>query len=114
MNKMEDKRTFTIVKVLKSGGVTKSEENIGGKFVSRTPVGAAKKAARRVCKASKIHGRCSLVVSVKETTRGSAGKTYTYKVKRELKPLKERTIVREGKKIPFKYNITAKAIKTKK
>ena len=104
---MEDKRSFTVVSVGKTGGATKGKENLGGRYISTTPSGAAKKAGRRICKESKIKGRCSLVIEVQETTRGSKHKIRKYRITRELKP---KTVVREGTKISFKYKMTAKAL----
>jgi hypothetical protein len=78
---MPEKRSFTIVSVSNKKG-SKSSANAGGRFESSTPASAARKAASRVCRKSKIRGQCTLFVSVKETTQGSAGKVFNYKVKR--------------------------------
>jgi len=86
---MENKRSFTVVKVVKSDGcVTKHHK--GSRLVSRTPAGAAKKATTALCSHKKVRGVCTLYVTVKETTRGSKGKSFTYKCKRSKlkKPVK--------------------------
>lgn len=77
----EGDRTFTVVDVFTSKQ-KKSEKNEGGRFVSKTPSGAASKAFTDICNQSKIHGVCSLFISVQETTQGSQGKIYKYKVSR--------------------------------
>jgi hypothetical protein len=78
---MEDKRSFTVLSVSTKRN-TKSSANAGGRFISSTPSGAARKAAGQVCRGSKIRGQCTLFVTIQETTRGSSGKSFTYKVKR--------------------------------
>lgn len=100
---MEDKRSFTIINV-----VGKSSKNLGGRFISRTPSGAAKKAAKRVCKMNKIKGQCSFVVHIQETTQGSKKKIYKYNVK---KTPTSKSVVRDGVKISFKYKVVAKSLK---
>ena len=77
----EGDRTFTVVDVF-TNKQKKSEKNEGGRFVSKTPRDAASKAFTDICNQSKIHGVCSLFISVQETTQGSSGKVYKYKVSR--------------------------------
>ena len=78
---MDGKRSFKIVSAKKSNGCdTKFPEN--SRFVSRTPASAAKKALTALCSVKKIRGVCTLYITVKETTRGSNGKHYTYMCKR--------------------------------
>ena len=44
----------------------------GGRYMSSTPSGAAKKAFTRRCRCQRdVRGRCTLVIAIKETTRGS-------------------------------------------
>lgn len=104
---MPGKRSFTLEEVRRSAsGAKKGKSNVGGRFESRTPASAAKKAATRVCRMSKIKGQCSLVVHIRETTAGSAGKVFKYKVRRVLKP---RTVMRNGVKVTYKYATVVKA-----
>lgn len=104
---MEDKRSFTLIKAETSSGHIKGKANLGGRFVSSNPASAAKKAASQLCKASKIKGRCVHVVTIKETTKGSKGKEYVYKVSRVYDPV---TVVRAGEEITYKYKTIAKAM----
>ena len=78
---MDGKRSFKIVSAKKSNGC---DTKFPGKsrFVSRTPASAAKKALTALCSVKKIRGVCTLYITVKETTRGSSGKHYTYMCKR--------------------------------
>ena len=69
-----DKRTFKVVDVRKHGGCDTKFK--GGRFVSRTASGAARKAFNALCRVKKIRGKCTLVVVMKETTKGGAGKQY--------------------------------------
>jgi len=93
-------RTFTVIEVSTVHGVVKGRENLGGVFHNETPVGAARKAASKICSMSKIRGRCTLIITVQETTRGSLNKIYRYKVTR-IKDVKE--VVRDGVPITFRY-----------
>jgi hypothetical protein len=85
----------------------KGEANRGGRFIASTPASAAKKAVSRICRQSKIRGQCSMVVTLQETTRGSAGKTFSYRVRRVVKPT---TVVHNGVKVTHKYVTTVKAL----
>jgi len=106
---MSDKRSFTVVSV-SSQGKSKGKSNLGGRFLSTTPAGAARKAASQVCRNSRIKGQCSLVVSIQETTRGSAGKEFKYSVKR-IKVKDPQVVVRDGLEIVYKYTTKVKALK---
>jgi hypothetical protein len=51
----------------------------GGRFLSNTPSGAARKAGNRVMRKRNVN---SVKVCVRELTRGGLGKEYSYRVKR--------------------------------
>lgn len=104
---MSSHRSFTIVKASTASGHIKGKENLEGRYISRTPAGAARKAASQICRHSKIKGQCSLKITVRETTRGSKGKEYSYSVKRVKDPV---TIERDGVEITFKYRTEVKAL----
>ena len=76
-------RSFTLVNAVKSDGcetkITKKS-----RFIGRNPAGAARKAFNELCRVKRIKGQCTFFVQVRETTRRSAGKIYTYKCKRNL------------------------------
>lgn len=97
-------RSFTIVNAISSSGGA----NIGGRFISKTPAGAASKAASRICRETAIRGICSLEIHVQETTRGSAGKVYMYRVSRRLNP---KEVERDGKIIEYRYEMVVKSVK---
>jgi len=105
----ESKRSFTVVSVKTSDGKEKGKSNLGGRFLSSTPSGASRKAATRVCRESKIKGQCSLVVTVRETTRGSLGKEYSYRVNR-IKLRNPDVVMRDGKEVVYKYTTKVKAL----
>ena len=85
-------RSFTVVDASKHGGCkTKTH---GGRYISRNPFSAAKKAFNELCRVKNIKGVCTLTITVKETTQGSSGKLFTYKMHR--KKLKEPLIRLEG------------------
>lgn len=73
-------RSFTLVNAMKHGSC--QTKGHGGRFVSRNHAAAAKKAFSELCRTKRIKGQCTLVVSMRETTRGSACKVRTYKCKR--------------------------------
>ena len=102
-----EKRSFTVTKVLKTGGKSKSRANLGGRYVSTTPAGAAKKAGSQICRASRVKGQCSLEVHLRETTQGSAHKEYVYRVKRVKDPV---TVERAGQEITYNYRMTVKSL----
>lgn len=106
---MSDKRSFTVLSV-SSKGKSKGKDNLGGRFLSTTPSGAARKAASQVCRNSRVKGQCSLVVSIKETTRGSSGKEFKYSVKR-VKVKDPQVVVRDGLEIVYKYTTKVKALR---
>ena len=105
---MDGKRSFTIVSV-KDGRRSKGEANTGGRFISRTPSGAARKAGSHICRKTAIHGQCTLKLCIEETTRGSARKLYYYTIKRVKEP---RKVLHEGKMVTYNYKtVVRKAIK---
>lgn len=99
----EGERSFKIVS-LNSRRAKKSKE--GGRYISRSSQGAAKKAFNRSCRESKIRGQCTLIIVIQETTQGSQGKLYKYKMKR-VKLQKPVIVEKDGRKIRIKYKTTA-------
>jgi hypothetical protein len=99
-------RSFTVEKIETSSGKKKGSENLGGRFISSTPAGAARKVGSKVCRSSNVKGQCTLYVTIRETTQGSNHKEFTYKVKRILDPV---TIERNGVEITYRYRTIAKA-----
>ena len=74
-------RSFTIVAVKKHGGCKTKFH--GGRFRNKTPAGAARKAFTEYCRIKRTRGRCTLIVVIKETTRGSSGRVFAYKLQRQ-------------------------------
>ena len=103
-------RSFTVINVTKHGGCNTKFN--GGRYISKTPVGAAKKAFSEFCRTKRIRGVCTLMVVVKETTRGGNHKIFAYKLHRHKlsKPL----ILQEGKpgEYVIEYTTQAKAAKS--
>lgn len=60
---------------------TRKDECIG-RYKGSSPMAAAKKVATRVFRETKGNARKVLNITIKETTRGSKQKTYTYRLKR--------------------------------
>jgi hypothetical protein len=104
----DSKRSFTLVHVATNKGKVKGAENLGGRYMSHTPSGAARKAGTQVCRASNIKGQCSLVVTVRETTSGSSKKEFKYKVTRVKDPV---TVERDGQMVTYNYKTVVKSMK---
>lgn len=92
-------RTFVIV------SMTGKEK---GRYVSKTPAGAAKKIGSRVLKKKK--NQLSTTVRVRETTQGSKKKLYTYVVKK-VKLAQKKVVMRDGKRISYEFKTVVKAKK---
>lgn len=97
-------RSFTVVKVTDVHGHPKGDENLGGLFKGKSPVSAAKKAMTRICRKTSVKGQCTLIITVQETTRGSANKLFCYKVKRIKNPAQ---VAHEGLEITHNYMVEA-------
>lgn len=78
-------RSFTIDMAAHVDGCpTKfSRKDFSGRYISRTPSGAASKALTQLCNVKKVRGQCTLFVKMRETTQGSKKKEFLYNVKRE-------------------------------
>jgi hypothetical protein len=97
-------RSFTIDAIYKAG---KKIRYSGGRYISSTPSSAAKKAFSQYYRTHKIKGKVTLEIHIKETTNGSAHKTYKYKVSK-LKQINE--VIRNGEKIVYSYITKIKAL----
>lgn len=95
-------RSFTVESI--SGG---RANYAGGRFVSATPAGAARKAFSRAVRMMNGRGPVSLNIEVKETTRGSAGKVFGYRVSRVAQ---KRQVERDGVLINYKFTTKVKAM----
>mgnify|MGYP002636741693 FL=1 len=110
-------RSFTVIDIRKpaQGGKKTSLPADGGRYISKTPFGAARKGFSLACREKKIKGQCTFIVTVQETTRGEDGKIFSYKLKREkLKEPKEITrgggMFGGGTPITIEYSISGKAV----
>ena len=84
-----------------------------GRYKSIIPISAAKKAFTSLCRLHKIKGKCSMVITIQETSKNNEGKSksFTYKVSRVLL---KKPIIRfkdTAKEFKIKYVIKAKTIK---
>ena len=99
---MSEKRSFKVESVTTVRGCP-TKFNHDSRYMSTTPVGAAKKAHTYLCNRKNIKGACTLIVTVTETTRDSKGKSFTYKVTRRR--LSEPVVLKNG--ATFQYETTA-------
>lgn len=94
-------RSFTVVNVEGSPAKKKSV----GRYISKDPSGAAKKAASQLFRKKSAK---KITFTIRETTSGSAKKTYDYVAEKEL--LKKPVVrVINGVIIENKYKISVKA-----
>jgi len=105
---MNNKRSFSIIRLANRN--EKNKKKTEGRYVARDVIGAAKKAFNRECRESKVKGQCTLILILKETTKGSKKNRYIYKMKR-MKLKKPIKIDRDNKSINIKYKTIAQRIK---
>ena len=95
---MTEKRSFKVESVMTTKGCP-TKFNHDSRYISKTPVGAAKKAHTYLCNRKNIRGSCTLVITVSETTRDSNNKEFTYKVTRRR--LKEPVVLANGARFDY-------------
>ncbi len=80
----KDMRSFTITDARRVDGCPTKFTIKGntGRYIKRTPRAAAENAFNRLCKLKRIKGQCAMTITVKETTQGSSGKEFAYKLNR--------------------------------
>lgn len=100
-------RSFTIEKCEVS---TSSDSS---RYISKTPGGAAAKAARRIFAGIKNVKKTEVRFTIRETTQGSTGKMYRYIGIRE-KLDKPKIVVIAGKEVPIKHKFTVKSCRLDK
>lgn len=90
-------RSFTIESVQR--GNRRLRFN-GGRYISDSPMAAAKKAFSKACQYDSAKGKCSMVIAIRETTAGSSHKTYEYKASRVVE---NKQVERNGEIITYRY-----------
>ena len=102
-------RSFAIVGVQKENGCD-TKFNNESRLVGANPRSAAQKAFSRLCNLKRVKGKCTLIVTVEDTTRGYSkkGKKYTYKVDR--RKLAKPIVLQKGTNAEYKikYAVSAK------
>lgn len=79
----DGKRSFTLVDVRNVEGCSTKFTVRGNTGVfTGTPRSAASKALTALCHKKNIKGQCSFMLTVRETTRGSNGKEFSYHITR--------------------------------
>ncbi|NBP00215.1 MAG: hypothetical protein EBU90_08830 [Proteobacteria bacterium] len=97
-------RTFTIEAIYNSSGNRINYD--GGRFISDTPAGAARKAFSHAARTRKT-GRLSLEIHMRETTQGSVHKIYKYQVRRVPN---RSEIEHDGTSIVYKFTTKVRAL----
>ena len=92
-------RSFTICEI---NGRSVSD---GGRFLSNTPAGAARKAGSKVMRKRGVN---SVKVCVRETTQGGLGKEHAYRAKR-VRVNEE--VMRGGVPVVYEFKTVIKAVK---
>ena len=106
-------RSFTLVGASKTSDC--KTKGYGGRFINKTPSGAALKAFTELCRTKRIKGICTLYVTMKDTTKNGKqrGKMYVYQAQR--KRLSNPMIRLEGTDNEFviEYRSVAKSVKNR-
>ena len=101
---MYQMRTFVIKDVTSIDGCP-TKFNRESVFKGDHASQAAKKALTHLCRVKRIRGRCALVITLREITRGSTNGEFTYKGIREA----HRSVkVIDGKRIEFQYRVSVR------
>lgn len=98
-------KLYDVIDVMTSTGRKKGPENLLKDISSSNPSGAAGKAVTKICKNSKTKGRCTLIITVKDTV---TSKLYMYKVTRDRV---DKIVMRNGVPILYKYSQVVRAVK---
>lgn len=98
-------RTFTIEIIYNTKGNKIHFD--GGRYISRTPSGAASKAFSQAYRHFKGKGKMSLKITLRETTQGSVHKSYKYRVSRVPQESKREI---DGKIISYSYITKVRSI----
>jgi hypothetical protein len=97
-------RSFTVIVINKSGKKVRSN---GGRYISKTPSSAARKAFSQYYRQHKTSGQLSLEIHIKETTQNSSGKIFKYRVSK----IKDPKDISRGKQIiHYEYTTKVKAL----
>jgi hypothetical protein len=98
-------RSFTIEAIYNSNGNKIRYD--GGRYISKTPSGAARKAFSQASRHMRKFGKLSLDIHIRETTQNSHHKTYIYKVRRVRQDIE---VERDGVIIQYKYKTKIRAL----
>lgn len=98
-------RSFTIESIQRTRGGRVNYT--GGRFISETPSGAAKKAFSKVYHSINATGPLSLKIKIRETTQGSLHKIYDYRVTRKSEKVE---VERNGEIITYNFITKIKSI----
>jgi hypothetical protein len=101
------RKNYTIEKYI----IKNKEEKLGGLYKSTRPSNAVKKAFNQICRMKKLKGKCdSIIIVIRETTRGSKKKMFQYKVQRKVLD-KPKTIKKGDQEIVIKYDVKVTKMK---
>lgn len=98
-------RSFTIESISKTKGGRVNYT--GGRFISETPSASAKKAFSKAYHHLNAKGPLSLKIKIRETTQGSAHKTFDYRVTRKAEKVE---VERDGEIIVYNFTTKVKSI----
>lgn len=111
--KKKPRRSFTVQTLTKENQPIELTDKDVRRYFSKTPAGAARKAAGYVCKKKyPEENDCTIGISMKESTKGSSQKEYPYIATRKLS---EKDVPFKGGNgnvtIPFKWSMTLKSLR---
>ncbi len=97
-------RSFKIVSITRAG---KKINLTGGRYISQTPAGAARKMFSHAVRTLKSCGKCTLVITLIETTTNSSHKIYVYKISKISNHVE---IEKDGQNIRYKFKTHLKSV----
>lgn len=94
-------RSFTVINVEDKEGLN-MQDSLGGRYLSKDPSSAAKKAGSSICRQNYINDEISFELTLRDTTKSEKtyNQVYTYNYMRLYNP---KTVMRSGKKIAYKF-----------
>jgi len=99
----EGLRKFEVIKVT-TRTRQKGVQNTGSILRNKTAQGAVRKAANRICRSSKIRGRCALNISLREVLPGGEfGEEFHYHVVRTKKQVPVERVLPDGTTVSYVY-----------
>ena len=98
------KKVYTIVEVVQAN-TNRVHDDVGGRFKSATPMGAARKMYTRLCREKAIRGQCTFHLLIQEITPGhTSAKMFAYTGKRMKRKVPNVRTLPDGRTVTVAYD----------